>query len=500
MTILFRGKSLLILSAIILLYFSLRIPNLTLQPIFADEAIYIRWAQVMRAEPTLRFLPLLDGKTPLFMWLLMPTLKVLSVLGVNDPLFAGRFLSVVAGLFTLGGVYFVGKKVFSNQVGLWAAFLYAVTPYTVFFDRMALTDSMLCAFLIWSLYFAIRLVEERRLDLSMILGFLLGGSILTKTPALMSILSLPIILVSLKFTNNKRTLLKSMMYFGLSLFICAVIYNLLRLGPNFQMLSSRNSDYIFPFDRIFTHPLDPLVGHVKELMNWWIRLIGPGLLFILYGIWVVLKRVDRVGIAILIWAFVPMFFLLIYLQTFTARYLLFTLPTLLIIASVGIIELLNRLKTKHAVIGLLVLLSIWPISFDVSLLTSPQNSPLPNEERRGYLEDWTAGYGFKEIAEFLVDMKTQGGVVVGTEGFFGTLPEGLQIYLDKSDIPVIGSRASVSAQLRNAAKDNQTYFVGNKNRLPTSFENATLIKEYTKAIPRGNFPRDAIQFYQIFPE
>ena len=70
-------------------YFALRLPNLTLQPIFADEAIYIRWAQVMRAEPTLRFLSLSDGKTPLFMWAMIPFLKVFS-----DPLFAGRFLSV----------------------------------------------------------------------------------------------------------------------------------------------------------------------------------------------------------------------------------------------------------------------------------------------------------------------------------------------------------------------------------------------------------------------
>jgi len=51
----------LILAVLAIGYFILRLPNLTLQPIFADEAIYIRWAQVMRAESTLRFLPLSDG-------------------------------------------------------------------------------------------------------------------------------------------------------------------------------------------------------------------------------------------------------------------------------------------------------------------------------------------------------------------------------------------------------------------------------------------------------
>ena len=54
-------KSILPLGLIIVIYFLLRLPNLTLQPIFADEAIYVRWAQIAKAEPTLRFISLQDG-------------------------------------------------------------------------------------------------------------------------------------------------------------------------------------------------------------------------------------------------------------------------------------------------------------------------------------------------------------------------------------------------------------------------------------------------------
>src|SRR3989344_4563676 len=60
---------------ILLLASALRIWNLTSWPIFADESIYIRWSQVMRAEPSLRFLPLSDGKQPLYMWATTPFLK-----------------------------------------------------------------------------------------------------------------------------------------------------------------------------------------------------------------------------------------------------------------------------------------------------------------------------------------------------------------------------------------------------------------------------------------
>jgi 4-amino-4-deoxy-L-arabinose transferase-like glycosyltransferase len=116
--------------AIILIYLLIRLPNLTLQPVFADEAIYIRWAQIAKAEPSLRFISLQDGKTPLFMWAMAPFLIIFE-----DPLFAGRLLSVTAGLFTLLGVYSIGKRFFNQRVSLIGAFLLAITPFMVFFDR-----------------------------------------------------------------------------------------------------------------------------------------------------------------------------------------------------------------------------------------------------------------------------------------------------------------------------------------------------------------------------
>src|SRR3990167_10185942 len=107
--------------------FFLRLYRLNLLPIFADEAIYVRWAQVMQAEPTLRFLPLSDGKQPLFMWLVIPFLKVF-----RDPLFAGRFVSVLTGIGILIGlitaVYLLFK---SKKQALLAGLLFAVIPFAV---------------------------------------------------------------------------------------------------------------------------------------------------------------------------------------------------------------------------------------------------------------------------------------------------------------------------------------------------------------------------------
>ena len=117
--------------ALIILIFGLifRFVNLNIWPVFADEAIYVRWAQVMKAESTLRFLPLSDGKQPLYMWSVIPVLKLIS-----DPLIAGRLVSGFMGMAGIVGVGLLTYLLFRNlRQSLIAALIYSVLPYTVFF-------------------------------------------------------------------------------------------------------------------------------------------------------------------------------------------------------------------------------------------------------------------------------------------------------------------------------------------------------------------------------
>src|SRR5258708_21842629 len=101
---------LIILPLILIFAFVIRIYHLTILPVFADEAIYIRWSQVMGAEATLRFLPLSDGKQPLYMWVLMFIVRRFS-----DPVFIGRFLSILCGLGTILGIFALTDLLFKNK-------------------------------------------------------------------------------------------------------------------------------------------------------------------------------------------------------------------------------------------------------------------------------------------------------------------------------------------------------------------------------------------------
>lgn len=478
-------------SLLAILYFVLRLPHLTLQPIFADEAIYIRWAQVMKSEPTLRFLPLSDGKTPLFMWAMIPFFKVFP-----DPLYAGRFLSVVSGFFTLMGVYLLSKKVFSSKLALWAGLFYVTIPYTVFFDRMALVDSMLAGFTVWIVYFAIWLAQKTRLDLAMILGFILGGAWLTKTPGFLNLFLLPLSILAFKRSkNDQHYQVKLFIFWIVAIGIALFMYNALRLGPNFHQLSSRNADYLFSVKELIPRPLDPFIPHFRDMADWFPKLLTwPVLIAGLIGIIFVIKERNKKGLIILFWALIPLLLDMTFLKTFTARYLLSPIPLFLILAGYGV----EKASKKIPSIILLVLVLIFPLIFDYQLLTSPPPTSLPKEERIGYFEDWTAGYGFKEIGNFLLQESKKEKIVVGTEGFFGTLPDGIQIYLDKANVAIVGSTATISAQIKTAAKTNKTYFVGNKKNLEGKVKDILVIKEFPKAkSTNGSF--DSTVLYQVLP-
>ena len=484
---------LIVLLILIAAYFILRIPNLTLQPIFADEAIYIRWAQVMKSEPTLRFLPQTDGKTPLFMWILIPFFKF-----IKDPLLAGRFLSVISGFFTLLGVFFLTKKVFSPKVALWATLFYVVTPYTVFFDRMALVDCMLSAFTIWVVYFALWLVETKRLDLAMILGYLLGGAILTKTPGLINLLILPTTIVSFK-RSDKNSLVKLVLLWLVAIVIALVMYNLLRLGPEFQKLTQRNTDYVFSPLELVGRPLDPFIPHFNDMKDWFPKFFTiPILLLVFVGIFYALKKFNRGAIVILFWLLIPMLVSMAFLKTFTARYLLTSVAPMLIFAGYGLDQLLEKILLRNKIILSLFIILPMALYFDFQLLTSPPPNSLPKEERKGYFEEWTAGYGLKQIGQYLIDQNKTNKVVVGTDGFFGTLPDGLYIYLDKANISIVGSSATISAKIRDAAKDHLTFFVGNKKALEKSLKDVKLILEFPKIKPIDS-SADATVLYQVLP-
>ena len=168
----------ILISAILIsLYFLTRFYRIMSLPIFTDEAIYVRWSQIARQDASWRFISLTDGKQPMFVWIAMNLMRF-----VGDPLLASRFVSVFAGFFSMIGLFLLGREIFKNRfIGFISSMLYLVFPFALVYDRMALYDSLVGMFAVWSLYFEIILVRKLKPDMSFVLGMILGGGILTKT-------------------------------------------------------------------------------------------------------------------------------------------------------------------------------------------------------------------------------------------------------------------------------------------------------------------------------
>jgi hypothetical protein len=122
----------------------------------------------------------------------------------------------------------------------------------------------------------------------------------------------------------------------------------------------------------------------------------------------------------------------------------------------------------------------------------------------GYFQEWTAGWGQKDIADYLIDLHNHDKrVVVFTEGFFGTLPDGIQIYTQKfPNITVVGSSPiakSLPEGLLKTSENNERFFVINRSRNKLSSSDLShleLIRDFPKH-PRLDGSIESLQFYKL---
>jgi len=487
-----------IFSLALLFFAFFRLVNLNSIPVFVDEAIYVRWSQVMRAEATLRFLPLSDGKQPLAMWATIPFLKL-----VSDPLIAGRLVSVIAGLGTLVGLSLLTHLLFGSlTIAALSALIYSILPFTMFFDRMALADSLLGMFGVWSFALSILFARTRRLDHAMFLGFVIGGGLITKSPAIFFYVWLGLcLLFTQKLTDFKKNYKSLMLGLLAVILISQGVYSILRLGPGFGMIGSRNQDYVFGFGEILTHPLNPFVGNFKSTLNWlWLLFTPPVAVSIFISFFYHKHR--RLAALLFVCALLPLLAQASIAKVYTSRYILFAVDLLIPLCALGVYWLTERKGKLIKLLSPLVLAV--PIFISFIYLLSPLSAPMSFDMRNGYLEEWTAGWGQKEIAEYLIQLEDQGNkIVVFTEGYFGTLPDGLQIYTEgHKNIIVVGSPPQVTRLpdgLVNTDKSNLRFLVINKSRnfLPQpDLDKLTLITEYPKS-PRQDGTREYLQFWQL---
>lgn len=421
------------ITLLVFLYFPLRLISLTSLPIFTDEAIYLRWAQIALGDSTWRFISLTDGKQPLFVWATMVFMKF-----IDDPLVAGRLVSVASGLATLIGLILLSYELFKNKtISFLTGLIYIVFPFAQVYDRMALMDGMVGAFAVWGLYFGVLLVRNLRLDVAYTLGFILGAAALTKSSGFLAAYLLPFTLILFDF-REKRVWHKLVKWGLLALFAFAIsqaLYSVLRLSPFFHIITEKNAIFVYPFSEWILHPFNQLFGNFKGLLSWVVTYLTlPLILLIIVGIFN--KKFVKENFLLFFYFFLPFLALALFGRVIFPRHIYFSSLSLIPVAALGLYSVSKyfekKLKLPKASILIILIFLAYPLFVSLGFAINPSFATIPDSDRHQYITEWPAGWGVKESIDYFGRQSQSEKIYVFTGGTFGLMPASLELYLGKN--------------------------------------------------------------------
>lgn len=446
--------------SIVLIYLLTRLLTLSNLPIFTDEAIYVRWAQIAKNDADWWFISLTDGKQPLFVWLTMINMNF-----VSDPLIAGRLISVISGLFTMLGLYLLSFELFKKKwIGLLSSLLYALYPFALVYDRMALYDSLVGTLSIFGLYLTVIFVKRLKSENAVLLGIMTGAAVLNKSSGFFILYLLPFSLLLVNFTKKKVTPLLTK-FFLLSIvvvFITYVMYFILRLSPFFYIIDEKNAVFVYPLEEWIKHPFEFLFSNLNSMTDWFLRYFGI-VFTILVLVSFTLKKNFREKLLLLIWFLAPFTALVLFGKTIYPRYILFMTLPLLPLVAYSIYVLSSKVKQMPLKILFIISIFVYPVFLSYSILTDFGNSYIPSSDRNQYLSSWPSGVGIKESLS-LFKQKTQNEKIsIYTAGTFGLLPYAYEMYLvDNKNVHIEGFwpvEVEIPQLLLDSAKKQTTYVV-----------------------------------------
>lgn len=413
------------------LYTFSRLGALTNIPIFTDEAIYLRWAQIAESDANWRFISLTDGKQPLFIWLTMLAMKI-----IPDPLIAGRMISVLSGLLTAIGLFFLSREIFQEKwIGIIAAGLYVIYPFALIYDRLALYDSLVGTFAVWSLYGTVCLVRALRLDVALLLGLAIGGAVLNKTSGFFNLYLLPfaLLIFDWKKKNLRGRLIRFILLCGVVALMSYGMYSILRLSPFFYIIEEKNAVFVYPFRDWIQHPFAYFWQNLRALVDWLVAYMGLPLILLAVGSLFLKKTLIKEKILLIVWFVVPFIALALFGKTLYPRYIFFMTLSLLPLIAYSIYILYRRLKEKpYLRLFFIVLAIFYSFVSSILILADFKNAPIPSADKSQYLTGWPSGVGIPETINFFQQKAKKGEIFIGTEGTFGLLPFAYELYFVKN--------------------------------------------------------------------
>jgi 4-amino-4-deoxy-L-arabinose transferase-like glycosyltransferase len=400
-----RRKELLPI-AVLLLLGSLAFVHLMALPAFEDEGSQLRWIwRVIEAGDWLQ--PLGDGK-PLEAWPMVPLVR----LGL-PALMAIRAVHVLAGMIAAVLTYRLALELSDRGTAFVSGALLAICPFLVYLQRLALSDIFMCTAGIWVLLSVIRFIQSPTAWHSFEFA---GGLVLAafcKFPVgFVFLIAMPLALLLMP-SDERRNLLRPPALTKLLaahapvalLILVAITVAIIRLrrgqSPGFglQDLIGIGMGRYHDIAEVIGVARTQLADEIIAQLSWPVTVIG------LIGLVAAALRNDWRQRWLIAVGAVPMLGIGLLAAFWFPRYLLFTLPPLIVAAVSGWQGLALRAGRfrRPVQFGALAVCVGFMGHQSALVILDPAAARWSSLDRFQYFEGWTSGYGYPEAAKFVLE-------------------------------------------------------------------------------------------------
>jgi hypothetical protein len=391
-------------AALLALYLVTRLRGLGLLPIFLDEVLHVRWALLV-AQGDKPWDATWKWGRALTIWL-----GALVSPWAEDLLRANRLVSVALGALTLWAAFEIARRLCGRRTALVAGLFYVLCPFTLFHDRMALTEAGLAAFTALTLLFAIRVAETARPAFAVLAGLSMTLAVLVKALGVLAVPIPALAVLVLGPLGTRRRALALVYAVGLPPVLWAF----------YRFVVNENAQHMA---ELFMGGgggfVAGLARNLAEGAGWLLTWCTPPLVLLgLAGAWLAAWRRSRAGLLLALLAGYPLVAFSVGLSWRMPRYLLPAALPLLVLAAWALDQLADRLADRLAPrapeasrgrlrLGLTAAATVMALlpalRLDRALWTDPARAAIPEADRFQYVNGWPSGYGVRDTERLVRD-------------------------------------------------------------------------------------------------
>jgi hypothetical protein len=404
---------------ILVLLGSLAFMNLMAIPAFEDEGSQLRWIWRIVEAGSWRE-PLADGK-PLEAWPMVPLFLMFP-----QPLWAIRAVHVLAGICGAVLTYRLALQLGSRGRAFACGALFAICPFVVYLQRLALSDIFMCSAGVWVLIRGGKfVVSPTWLNASVLAGALVLAALCKLPVGLIFLLSMPMALPALPAHERRQLLqpaalgkLLSAHAPGALLALAVIVAALLQLqrgrpaGLGVSDLMGIGMGRYTDIAAVIGVAHVSLIEELTTQLSWPVTVIAAiGLVAgAILGDWRE-RWLLAVGV-------VPMLGIGLLANFWYSRYLLFTLPPLIICAVSGWHHLALRARRQRYIVEpgvLAVCLGFMGVQ-SARIIADPIEARWSPVDRFQYFDGWGSGYGYPQAAKFLMEAPDVPAMIYSLDG------------------------------------------------------------------------------------